>query len=232
MEDNSNEDTLPGRDVGQEVLDILDAGQRVPIKTMSRTEAQVAGAWRGAGLPAEALTDILNRYAEPHRTYHKLRHIRAVLDQITETVNPSPELIAAALLHDVVYDPRRSDNEEQSANYARSILAGAQIDLDRIAELILVTKSHHASENDQEAAALLDADLAVLGGYQEDYDSYAQAIRVEYWHVEPDAYREGRRKILESFLARPQIFSLAENFDIYEETARANIQRELNDPSS
>lgn len=197
---------------------------------MTRNEALISGAWRGAGLPATALPDILKRYAEPHRVYHNLNHIKAVLDRIAECTKPSPELIAAAILHDVIYDPRRNDNEEQSAAYAEEILTPERSS--RVKELILFTKTHDAPEGDEEAAALLDADLAVLAGYEQDYDSYAQGIRLEYWHVEPDAYREGRRKVLEGFLLRPRIFRLAENFDIYEETARANIQREISDLSS
>lgn len=195
---------------------------------MTHTEAHVAGAWRGIGLSAEALADMLARYREPHRAYHNLSHVKSVLGMISEHTNPSSELIAAAILHDVIYDPRASDNEEQSAQYARRVLADSTLSPDRVAELILFTKGHDAPEDDTEAAALLDADLAVLAGYEQDYDSYAKAIRLEYWHVDPETYRAGRRQVLERLLARPYIFRLPENIWIFEQTARANLHRELN----
>lgn len=197
---------------------------------MTQIEAYIAGAWRGLSLPGDKLADVLARYNEPQRAYHNLTHVKAVLDMVVEHARPTQEVIAAALLHDVIYDTRATDNEKRSAAYTRGLLGPVgwgESSIRRVEELILFTKGHVAPVNDEDASSLLDADLAVLGGYEEDYDRYAAAIRLEYWHVEPEAYRKGRIKVLESFLARARIYRLADNFAMYEETARANIRREL-----
>jgi predicted metal-dependent HD superfamily phosphohydrolase len=65
-------------------------------------------------------------YSEPHRAYHNMSHVRdllASLDLVLEThLEPSvqPKDVAittiAAFFHDVIYNPRSSTNEKDSAN--------------------------------------------------------------------------------------------------------------------
>src|SRR5262245_47509972 len=65
--------------------------------------------------------DLANRYEEPHRAYHNLRHLRHVLetiDQLRGLVSDVTSVELAAWFHDVIYDPRGKENEEQSALYA------------------------------------------------------------------------------------------------------------------
>ena len=72
-----------------------------------------------------AFDDLAARYAEPHRHYHTLDHIRAVLeivDRIGATARNPAALELAVWFHDVVYDTHAGDNEEQSAAHARSVL--------------------------------------------------------------------------------------------------------------
>ena len=72
----------------------------------------------------------------------------------------------------------------------------------RVAALIMKTKTHDAGD-DADAQVLLDADLAILGASEPAYLDYAKKIRQEYaWVPEPE-YRQGRRRVLESFLSRP-----------------------------
>jgi predicted metal-dependent HD superfamily phosphohydrolase len=92
-----------------------------------------------------------------------------------------------------------------------------------VASLILRTKSHVAGE-DTDAQVLIDADLAILGANEADYQTYAQKIRSEYGWVPETEYREGRRQVLERFLTRPKIFHFLSNL---EEPARRNIAAEI-----
>src|SRR5690242_20725665 len=88
----------------------------------------------------------------------------------------------AAWYHDAVYDSHATDNEERSADMARSALSRLRVPGDRVesvARLILATKTHQ-TDGDPDAAVLLDADLAILGSEPEQYDRYAKAIRREY----------------------------------------------------
>jgi len=58
------------------------------------------------------------------------------------------------------------------------------------------------------------------------YDQYKAAIRAEY-RIYPDIlYRKGRKKVLEHFLERDQIYYTSV-FQAREEKARANLEREL-----
>lgn len=194
----------------------------------------VVDAWRGALWPRDPaeddLADVLARYSEPHRAYHNIRHICSVLDMVSECDHQSAELVFAAILHDVIYDPRAQDNEEQSAKYARDLLTHQNWpleEIDRVAELILATKHHEAPEDDTQASILLDADLAILAGYEGSYDEYAAAIREEYSFVPDSDYRVGRIKVLQSFLDRPRIFRMPDNIEVYEDAARKNIAAEI-----
>ena len=74
-----------------------------------------------------------------------------------------PAVELAAWLHDVIYDSRASNNEEQSAAYASIFVPNWELAAsERVAALILSTKTHDAN-GDRDAEVLLDADLAVLG---------------------------------------------------------------------
>ena len=130
----------------------------------------------------------------------------------------------AALLHDVIYDSKASDNEERSAVYAERLCEELAIPVGKlVADLIRKTKTHDAGE-DADAQVLLDADLAILGASEMKYQSYAENIRREYaWVPEPD-YRKGRRQILEKFLTRPKIYHFLSQL---EQPARRNLADEI-----
>jgi predicted metal-dependent HD superfamily phosphohydrolase len=98
--------------------------------------------------------------------------------------------------------------------------------VEEAARLILLTRTHRCAPDDRAGRVLLDADLAVLGGSREDYDRYARAIRREYAWVEEAAYRAGRRRVLEGFLARPRLFLTDKFFRAREAAARENLRRE------
>lgn len=157
-------------------------------------------------------------YSEPHRRYHTVRHLRAVLGALHRWLGPElPEsLYLAVLWHDAVYDPRAADNEERSAALVHDARAQA---------LILSTKRHEPVDEQPDALALLDADLWILGAPVRTYDRYAALIREEYAHVPDDAYRAGRAAVLERFLARPRLYF--RDAPQREAQARGNLAREL-----
>ena len=68
----------------------------------------------GAGAGAR----LIEAYAEPHRRYHDVRHLREVLGHIDELAPAAQDadlVRLAAWFHDAVYDPIRADNEDVSA---------------------------------------------------------------------------------------------------------------------
>ena len=178
-------------------------------------------------LAGRAFEDVCQHYAGPGRFYHTLDHVQDVLGAVEGLSHHARNLNAvtlAAWLHDVIYDSRASDNEERSATYAERLCEQSSIPDGRlVASLILQTKVHDAGE-DADAQVLLDADLAILGASEPVYQSYAQQIRREYAWVPEADYRQGRRRVLESFLSRPKIFHLLSQL---EEPARRNITCEV-----
>jgi predicted metal-dependent HD superfamily phosphohydrolase len=180
-----------------------------------------------------ALADVERRYGEESRHYHTLDHVHAVLDwfiPLWYPSKPAKPLVLAAWLHDVIYDPRSKDNEERSAEYAHETLAALGVkrdERDEVARLILLTRKHETTPDDKDGQVLLDADLAVLGADQAEYDAYAAAIRREYHWVSDDDYRAGRRAVLQRFLARPRIFNVPVMHTTVEPRARANLAREI-----
>lgn len=179
-----------------------------------------------------AFADLIARYGEPGRHYHTVEHLAAVVDSLhgcRQEANDLATLLLAAFWHDVIYDPRRSDNEECSVAYAAAALDGLGVPatvIDRVQALILKTKRHEADVADTDACLLLDADLAILGAAEGDYDRYARKIRQEYEWVPEEAYRAGRAAVLQQFLRRERIFRTRQ-FACLEESARRNLAREI-----
>jgi predicted metal-dependent HD superfamily phosphohydrolase len=171
--------------------------------------------------------EVVLAYSGPGRFYHNLDHVLAVLATVDSLASFAKNVNAvklAAWLHDVIYDSKASDNEERSAEYAERFCEELAIpEGHRVGVLIRTTKTHDAGD-DVDARVLLDADLAILGACESDYRAYAEMIRQEYaWVSEPE-YRKGRRRVLESFLARPRIYHFLGHLEV---PARQNLVREI-----
>jgi predicted metal-dependent HD superfamily phosphohydrolase len=181
----------------------------------SRTEwAAVVGAW-----------------GEPHRRYHDLAHLAAVLGLLDELGAHAADPTAvrlAAWYHDVAYDPQRSDNEEVSAARARIGLLGLVDDatVAEVERLVLLTAGHDPSPDDADGAVLCDADLAVLASPPAAYAAYASAVRAEYAHLSDAAFTAGRIAVLERLLSLPALFRTPPA-QAWTTPARANLTAEL-----
>lgn len=185
-------------------------------------------------LPDDGLFDeLVAAYDEPHRRYHTLEHLAAVVRAVDElaaaegVADPAPAQLAA-WFHDAIYDPRAGDNEERSAEWARAALlerGAAAVLPDRVAALVRATADHAGAGDDPQLAVLLDADLAILAAPPEPYHAYANAIRGEYGFVPEEHFRRGRTRVLESLLAAPLFRT--KTMQAQEAHARANLAREL-----
>lgn len=180
----------------------------------------------------ELHADLRHRYSEPHRAYHTLHHIAECL-QLLEQIQAlalNPACIEIAIwFHDAIYDPRKSDNEERSADWARREIrrAGGGMDIqDYIGSLIMLTR-HDAEPQSQDEELFADLDLAILGSGAKRFDEYERQVRSEYSHVPTQLYRPARRKLLTGFLDRPQIYCTEWFRTRRESQARTNLQRSL-----
>ncbi len=175
---------------------------------------------------------LIGHYREPHRAYHNLLHIVDCLHQFdgVRYMAPDPDAIEAAIwFHDVIYDPRASDNEGMSAAYADNSLArlGAAEPLRaEVNRLVLLTR-HDAPPKDLAGQLMVDTDLSSLGAAAAVFDQNGQNIRREFAHVDDATYRASRAAILRTFAQRPRIYLTDVFFERYEEAARDNLRRAL-----
>ena len=175
---------------------------------------------------------VVAAWSEPHRRYHDLAHLAAVLGivgALAESAHDPDAVRLAAWYHDVVYDPQRTDNEQVSAERARAGLRGL-VDDARLAEterLVLLTAGHDPAPGDANGAVLCDADLAVLASPPEAYAAYASAVRAEYGHLPDDVFATGRAAVLEQLLALPALYRLPAVAEQWTARARANLTAEL-----
>lgn len=184
---------------------------------------------------AAVLEDTARAYGEPHRHYHTLDHIAALLELLGrhgDNVVDRDTLTLAILFHDVVYDPTRQDNEEASAAWADARLTDLGFPEDqraKVARNILATRhdGHRDATDGADVALLLDLDLSVLAAPPGDYRAYAEAVRREYAFVSDVLYRPGRRRVLEGFLQRERIYLTDRLRAAWERPARANLAAEI-----
>jgi predicted metal-dependent HD superfamily phosphohydrolase len=178
--------------------------------------------------------NLITAYSSPGRYYHTLKHILDVLITIDSLQGYAKNLAAvqlAAWFHDIVYDTQAQDNEEKSADYACDLLSNLGLSSHKIAtvkRLILNTKYHQAAVDDFDCQVLLDADLAILAADPIQYQEYAKAIRQEYAWVPEAEYILGRKQVLERFLQRDRIYFTSLMFENAEQSARLNLQKEIN----
>jgi predicted metal-dependent HD superfamily phosphohydrolase len=178
---------------------------------------------------------LLTAYREPLRAYHTLDHIAALLDLFEEhgKLAAEPDAVRLAILyHDIVYNPRRPDNEAASAAVAvrdLTVLGAPTALIERVAALVLATQHGTTSPDpaDTDLCLLLDLDLSVLAAAPAIYDAYAAAIRREYAHVPGLLYRPGRRKVLQRFLDTAPLYLTPQLADRWDAAARQNLAREI-----
>lgn len=183
-------------------------------------------------MPVSLLENLIIRYQETHRHYHNLGHITGLLEFLEtywEQINDKISFQLAIWYHDAVYEPLSAENEMQSAilfeKEAAPYLDKGQIE--KISTMIRCTQKHELKTTDADEALFLDADLCILAADSETYRVYSEAIRKEYSIVPDELYKLGRQKVLNDFLARPQLYFTTYIRDRYETQARKNLENEI-----
>jgi predicted metal-dependent HD superfamily phosphohydrolase len=187
-------------------------------------------------VPSGVLEQLLARYSEAHRAYHTVQHLEEcleLLDRVSHLASHLGEVQVALWFHDAIYDPRRTDNEERSADACVEVLVAAGVSPEtrqRVRELVLATK-HDREPESADARLTVDVDLAILGAAPDRFDEYEAQVRREYAWVPELAFRHARAKILRQFLARPSIYATDFFRERLEERARLNLTRSLTNQS-
>lgn len=197
---------------------------------MNVFEASWSRAWADLRLQPQPglFEELLGAYKEPRRHYHSQQHLAECLTHFEHSRHLAErpgELAIALWFHDAVYDVRGKSNERQSADWATRVLAmsnATQATRERIDQLIMATR-HDAAPTQGDEQLLVDIDLSILGATPQRFAEYDRQVRAEYSWVPGFVYNMKRRRVLQSFLARPGIYSTSYFRERYEAQARINL---------
>ncbi|XP_053394470.1 uncharacterized protein LOC123523487 [Mercenaria mercenaria] len=189
-------------------------------------------------------SEIESKYTEKQRYYHTLNHLThmfTLFDDVKDELS-RPELVAMAIFfHDIEYEPTEKDNEEKSAVLFKEFStnfeaqdAEPQKDSALVFDWIIETKKHETEVHRtpeifgrDDLHFFLDMDMAILGVSDSDYKKYADEIRQEYIHIPDQLFKQGRAKVLRSFLKVPNIYATEIFRNKFEKQARENIEAEI-----
>ncbi len=184
-------------------------------------------------------TDLLRRWAEPHRHYHRTTHLVEIfwaaeeLEDADEVDERDGLLVRlGAWFHDAIYRiaAPAGANEADSARLAVRVLTdlGADAaDVAAVERLVLLSATHEGEDLGRLERTFLDADLWILSAEQERFDDYCGQVRQEYAEVPDAAYVAARTAILQGLLDRPRIYRTDHAATHWEPRARNNLDREL-----
>lgn len=193
------------------------------IKNYNQNITQGASLW----------TDIVTHYNSAQRHYHNLIHLNTLLHELTllkPIIVDWNTLIFSLFYHDIIYNVQSKTNEEDSADYAATVMQHLGVSesmIEKCRQQILATKQHQSS-SDHDTELFTDADLSILGTDWESYKIYASQIRKEYAIYPDELYNPGRKNVLNHFLQMKRIYKTDYFFDKYEEKAKANLLKEMN----
>ena len=176
--------------------------------------------------------ELVSAYAEKHRFYHTNKHIEAMLhhfDAVKNLAEHPAELELAIWFHDAVYKAFSKTNELDSAVWAKEFALSNGYDQEgakRLFNLVMATQ-HNGEVQGSDQKLIVDIDLSILGATAKIYDEFEKNVRKEYKWVPMFIYRRKRKALLQSFLNAPSIYHLPYFKDKYENAARLNISRAI-----
>lgn len=182
--------------------------------------------------------DLATVWSAPERCFHNLTHLKDTLENVdflAEQARDIDALHLAVWFHGAVFDVseaavERSEggiNIMESAKLAQNRLTFLGLPPEKVDTIVALIESlyRHKATEDIDSQVLCDADLAILSADPEEYLDYLQAIREEYRAYSNERFVETRLEIVESLLARPQLF-YTHTAATWEEQARENLLAE------
>ena len=156
-------------------------------------------------LSENTINDIEKHRKDKTRIYHNVNHLTDVINAIEKniwfddlSINEKHALLLAAFVHDIIYDFKRSDNEDKSIEYFKKHYIGKSQGMkDVVCELIETTK-HRFRPINKLKKIFWEADNDKFKSSYEDLLKYEKQIRQEYLFVPEKEYKEKRIKFLKS----------------------------------
>lgn len=182
---------------------------------------------------SQTFEQLCAHYHAKERYYHNAAHISAMLGHFSahRALADNREAVELAIwFHDAIYQPFSSNNEQDSADWARAfVLENDNTNTalaDSVHALIMATL-HQAQPVTDDDALLVDIDLSILGTRAEVYAEFEQNVRKEYARVPGFLYKRKRKQVLQGFLDRRSIFCLDVFKQKWEARARENLRRAI-----
>jgi pantetheine-phosphate adenylyltransferase len=156
--------------------------------------------------PEAALAELACRWCELHRYWHGPSHLQNLITEISgsESGRTKDILLLTALYHDAVYDPKASDNEEQSAQLLLRHASASENDV--ITEAVSAIR---ASQWSSELTSPLEKRFFELDTHQlsdrcplGERLRYELAIYREYQWAAWPRYQEKRSEFLKTWAGR------------------------------
>uniref|UniRef100_A0A5S6Q795 NR LBD domain-containing protein n=1 Tax=Trichuris muris TaxID=70415 RepID=A0A5S6Q795_TRIMR len=177
---------------------------------------------------------ILESYTAPSRHYHDIQSLHRMFllyDRCKDFLANRYALAMAIFFHNICYDAKSISNEHESALEFEKYSGETVVDEpERIIDLI---ERRAAFGQDQlevgDAEYFSDLQLAILGSSEEEYEVYKRNLRLECCHLNDDAYRAQRLKLLKALLLIPNIFRTNFFRDLFEKQSRENVQKEIDE---
>lgn len=189
------------------------------------------GAKRMVGKVYDAIT---SQYQNKRRAYHNLDHIAHCLKEFSwlKYLCKTPYAVELAIwYHDIIYDPRAKDNEENSGRRALIDLTVMGVDevlAHDVKRLIILTKHDRThSPTDIDGQVIVDVDLSILGQSPEVFDQYESAIREEYSWVPDEVFWPKREDFIMDMLTCDRIFYTDRCAERFGYSARKNLVRSI-----
>jgi len=160
------------------------------------------------------IDEILNRWSEPQRHYHTIKHLQDLMNKIialhkkgTISDLECEKLVLIALFHDIVYEPLSSTNEEDSAKMfmdnidINSAPNDIKTHIDEICQAILDTKRHQPST--WISKIFCGMDMSIVNSTYDELLEWENGIWNEFNAVGKEKYKAGRlsflKKIVDDF---------------------------------
>lgn len=123
--------------------------------------------------------NIQKRYSDKSRFYHNLSHLENMFSEIDIIKSKIVDIDCVALAifyHDIIYNPLKTDNEKQSAEFMNKQLSIIEFPkIENCKNHIFATQKHELSQN-SDTNFLNDIDIAVFGQEWDIYEKYMKNI--------------------------------------------------------
>jgi predicted metal-dependent HD superfamily phosphohydrolase len=168
-------------------------------------------------------------WSSPERVYHGATHLLACLNAWQQLGGHARAEALALWFHDLIHHNQPGLDERASAAAAATELGDvglAHAEIDEVTRLVLATIDHRPLADDHAAARVCDADLAILGASPLQYQASVVALRAEFATIDDGQWQEMRRRQLQALRERDRLFSTPLGAQLWEASARRNLQTE------